>query len=396
MKSDSEDAFYKELLRTYIDSTNDAIFVLCDEMKFLLCNNAGEKCFAVQEKRLTNHNKRMSITDIFKDKKTIDLFNHHFPAILEGQPVRFESLVQLNTVPEQWMEFTCNRVRLNHANMVIIIARDITERIKTELSIKEYNSNLENLIKERTKDLLIANNQKDKLFSIIAHDLRAPFNPIIGYSETMIEEDNLSIHDYQDLARKIYSCSKKTLRFLDTLLNWSRFQLCESAICKQPYNIVEIVNSAIDTLYESANIKNITINNNIEPVQIYLDKNILTIVLRNIISNAIKFTSHGGFITLSTFVEKDDHVISISDTGVGMSQETIDRIFKEKSTLSNKGTDGEEGTGLGLLFCIDLMNKHEGKINAFSVKGCGTTFCLKIPKRDIKKSNHVHGYTTLN
>lgn len=121
MENNTENTFYQELLRSYIDSTNDAIFVLCDEMKFLLCNDAGEKFFGKSEDTLTKHNNRAPIQELFSDAETAEIFQHNFPKVLDGEYVKFESYVKPKKADATWMEFSMNKVALEDVPMIIVV-----------------------------------------------------------------------------------------------------------------------------------------------------------------------------------------------------------------------------------------------------------------------------------
>jgi PAS domain S-box-containing protein len=381
MSSELEDEFYKVLLRSYIDSTNDAIFVLCDEMKFLLCNNSGENCMGLTEEKLIEHNKRTPITELFSDTETIDLFNENFPHVLEGNDAKFESYVRPVNASPKWMEFTLNKVMLPDINMVIIVARDISERKIFEKSIKSYNELLEKQVEERTRELRLSNEQKDKLFSIISHDLRAPFNPIMGYAQMMIDESiDLTLEQAKDFCGKIALSSNRYKEFLDTLLEWSVLQLEGIKINKKNHDLLTISKSVIHLLLDSSSEKNITIHNNIKTMDFFADKNVMTTVLRNLISNAIKFTPNDGQITLNAQCSENVCCVEVVDTGVGMSKDYIEKVMLPNSNTHSVGTNNEAGTGLGLSICAGLLEKHGGIMEVTSTPGQGSNFKISIPQ----------------
>ena len=279
------------------------------------------------------------------------------------------------------MEFTLNKVRLPDLSMVIIVARDISDRKELELSIENYNVQLEQKVEERTQELILANSQKDKLFSIVSHDLRGPFNPIVGYAQMMVDnESELTLEQAHKYSRRILDSSKNYMYFLDALLEWSTLQLDGINIVSKKYDLLSIVESVLNVVAESAIEKNIRIDNSIETKDFILDKNVVATVLRNLITNAIKFTQNGGQISLDSHFKDDKCVIRVSDTGIGISKEHIKEIMSKEENISRIGTNAEKGTGLGLSICMGLLEKHGGDLSVSSKEGDGTVFTVKIPQ----------------
>ncbi|MCK4951791.1 MAG: PAS domain S-box protein [Gammaproteobacteria bacterium] len=380
-ENNTEDTFYQELLRSYIDSTDDAIFVLCDEMKFLLCNHAGEKFFGASEAILTKHNNRAPIQGLFSDSETAEAFQRNLPKVLDGEYLKFESHIKPKKADAKWIEFSLNRVALENIPMIVVVARDINKRKKFEIEMERHNETLEALVKERTKELLLANEQKDKIFSIIAHDLRGPFSPILGFAEILKEDaGTLSEQELKGYAHSIYISAKRQHELLDDLLDWSRLQLDRISISRDTIDLRQAAQDAIDILSELATQKNITLTNNILSTTVHADRNIVNTVLRNLINNAIKFTPENGSVTTAVNEKDDDYIVSVTDTGVGISKEKMKLILSENVTESSKGTSGEEGTGLGLPICINMINRHGGKLYASSEPGEGTTFYFTLKK----------------
>jgi PAS domain S-box-containing protein len=381
MENDTENTFYQELLRSYIDSTNDAIFVLCDEMKFLLCNHAGEKFFGKSEAILTEHNNRAPILELFSDTETAEVFQRNFPSVLDGEYVKFESHVKPKKADAKWMEFNLNKVALENIPMIIVVARDISKRKIFEMELENHKEILEAQVKERTKELMLANEQKDKIYSVIAHDLRGPFSPIMGFAEMLQEDaDTLSKQELKEYANNIYISAKRQHELLDDLLDWSRLQLDKISIAREDIELSQLAQNTVNILSELAAQKSISLTNNIPPTTVRADRNIVNTVLRNLISNAIKFTPEKGSITVAVIEKDDNYIVSVSDTGVGISNKKMDQILSENTTESSKGTNGEQGTGLGLPICISMINKHGGKLYANSNPEEGTTFYFTLEK----------------
>jgi len=248
---------------------------------------------------------------------------------------------------------------------------DITERKEAEKVLKENEQQL----KEK-------NVAKDKFLSIIAHDLRNPFNSIIGFSDLLLKnlEKDESQSKNKQYAEVIYSEAKHTLDLLDNLLNWSRSQEGRLQYYPETMDVRKLIMSTIKLLKYAANQKKIIINYQLDfNLKITADKNMLNTVIRNLVSNAIKFTKEGGKIEVIAKRENNKIIISVSDTGTGIKKKDIDKLFKIEEGFRSKGTNKEGGTGLGLLLCKEFVEKQEGQIWAESTYGKGSTFTFTIP-----------------
>ncbi|MBS4057940.1 MAG: HAMP domain-containing histidine kinase [Bacteroidales bacterium] len=268
---------------------------------------------------------------------------------------------------------------LNERNQIVGatgLARDISERKKSELALLKSQ--------KRLKDL---NATKDKLFSIIAHDLRSPFNNIIGFSELLLENinkiDNVESEKYIDI---INSTAKKTIILLDNLLNWAKSQTGELSYKPEKIILSEIMLEIIGLKKSLAKAKNISLHYTptIE-IELYTDINILKTILRNLISNAVKFTNAGGYINILATTNQQQVEISISDNGVGINEETIHKLFDLSTNLTSLGTANEKGSGLGLVLCKEFVEKLGGKIWVESVEGKGSDFKFTLPMNNINE-----------
>jgi len=220
---------------------------------------------------------------------------------------------------------------------------------------------------------------KDKLFSIIAHDLRSPFNNIIGLSELLIEKE---AHDAKSekYAGLINSSAKNTLGLLDNLLNWAISQTDQLSFNPKKIILSSLIREEINTSNSRALLKNISlklIQN--EEVEVYADENMVMVILRNLISNAIKFTNSGGEINVSVIPGTKQVEISILDNGIGMDEEKIKTLFHLSSNATSPGTANEKGSGLGLVLCKEFVEKLGGKIWVESEEGKGSDFKFTLP-----------------
>lgn len=233
----------------------------------------------------------------------------------------------------------------------------------------------------QNKELQELNATKDKFFSIISHDLKGPLNSLTSFSGLLINYfDSLSKEEIQTLAKDLDKSLKNLFALLENLLEWSRSQTGAIEFKPEAFNLSELIQQNIDLLNAQARTKEITLEySNAQQVMVMAHKNSVTTVIRNLISNAIKFTPKGGTITLSATKSNEEALISVSDTGVGMSKEVIDKLFRIDAKHSTKGTADEKGTGLGLVLCKDFVEKNNGSIGVQSEEGKGSTFYFTLP-----------------
>lgn len=227
------------------------------------------------------------------------------------------------------------------------------------------------------------NTQKDRFFSIIAHDLRGPFNGFLGLTELMAEEiENMSSEEIKFAAINMRSSAKNLFNLLENLLEWSRME--QNLIPFDPKNLelIPLLSESILTMYDNAFKKEITINTDIETVKtIHADKNMFQALIRNIVMNAIKFTPKKGRIDICTKENLTDTIICIKDSGIGMNPKILHNLFKLGIQNNRIGTEEEPSTGLGLILCKEYIEKHKGKIWAESIEGKGSTFYISFPKK---------------
>ncbi|HMV10502.1 MAG TPA: tetratricopeptide repeat-containing sensor histidine kinase [Cyclobacteriaceae bacterium] len=236
-------------------------------------------------------------------------------------------------------------------------------------------------IMQQNVQLQQLNATKDKFFSIISHDLKGPLNSLTSFSGLLINYfDSLSKEEIQTLAKDLDKSLKNLFALLENLLEWSRSQTGAIEFKPAAFDLSELVQENIDLLTAQAAAKSITLHyEDPQPANVMAHKNSVTTVIRNLISNAIKFTPAGGTITLSVKSSADEALVSIADTGVGMSKEVIDKIFRIDAKHSTKGTADEKGTGLGLVLCKDFVEKNRGNIGVHSEEGKGSTFYFTLP-----------------
>lgn len=242
--------------------------------------------------------------------------------------------------------------------------------------------NIENELKKNEAELKALNTTKDKLFSIIAHDLRGPVGTSADLLEVMIDSyDNLSSDEQLKMLEILKNSAKSTFNLLETLLNWSIIQTGNIVFKPELLNLTECISSIVENMVPTAFSKNISLF--FEPSQdifAYADQNMIQTTFRNLIGNAIKFTFRGGAVEIKVSNEEQGAKISISDNGVGMDEETRKNLFVLNKLYSKYGTENEKGTGLGLILCKEFIEKHGGHILVESEIGKGSTFIFYIPK----------------
>lgn len=261
----------------------------------------------------------------------------------------------------------------------VIVAKDISLIKSNEESLKNQSEKLQQL-----------NATKDKFFSIIAHDLKDPFNAIIGFADLLHREyDEFSDEERRQFVKNIKKSAENIFKLLQNLLEWSRAQSGSIEFRPQQLHFKPLVGEIAGLLKTQADNKNVEIStDNQNDFTLYADPNMLRTIIRNLVSNAIKFTPEGGRIRISGKADISDSKMSIaeiviSDTGVGIDNENLDKLFRIDKKLKTRGTAMEEGTGLGLILCKELIERHNGNIRVESEPGVGSRFIVTLPLNGI-------------
>ncbi len=235
-------------------------------------------------------------------------------------------------------------------------------------------------INAQNKELIALNSTKDKFFSIIAHDLKGPFSTIYGFSSKLLE--NFEKYDEKKQKRYINNISVisyQTSKLLENLLEWARLQQGHLKIKSKQENLNSIITEVLSISSEIARYKLIKINYKTNNLEVKCDKESTKTIIRNIISNAIKFTNPKGSISITSEKTDKEVIVQIKDNGIGISENNIQKIFKIEENITTKGTENEQGTGLGLLLCKELVEKQGGKIWLTSEINEGTSVHFTIP-----------------
>jgi PAS domain S-box-containing protein len=250
------------------------------------------------------------------------------------------------------------------------ILTDITERKQAELALKESETKLRQL-----------NVDKDRFLSILGHDLKSPFNNLLGLSEVLIEDiRKIDIDEIENIANNINKSARNTYNLLEDILLWARTQQGKIPFKRQNLSLTDIFKNVLEILKPNADTKNITMNYSpCEDINVFADIDMLKTIMRNLASNAIKFTNNGGTININAQKNSENVIISVSDNGIGITTDNIEKLFDISQVYTTSGTAEESGTGLGLYLCKEFVEKHGGKIWVESEVNKGSDFKFTLP-----------------
>jgi len=270
-----------------------------------------------------------------------------------------------NTILKNY-ELDRKKIKLQNSELSLVVEKlnDANHKLENSLSkIEEMNS------------------AKDRFITILSHDLRSPFQGLKAISKSLESDyDSLSQDERKFYISQISRSLDKLYYFLDQLLVWGKLQGSGNKIKLKECYLDEIIISSISVLSDVIEIKKIIIETDVEKnLRIYADKEMLSTVLRNIISNAIKFSYIGGRVKVSAIKNDSEIKISITDAGIGIAKKLINKLFILDEILSTAGTNGEMGSGMGLILCNDIIKKHNGSISVESEEGKGSTFIIQLP-----------------
>ena len=275
---------------------------------------------------------------------------------------------------------------------------EMADKLKSLIVQLEYELDVikkaEAEIKTKNEELLKTNSEKDKFFSIIAHDLRSPLHGLLGLTEMMANGTEVFTEtEMFEQSKHLYSSVSNLNKLIENLFEWAQIQRGVMSFNPKEFALESVVQRSIDALYQSAAQKSIAIKNEIEEgVNIIADEKMIETVLRNLLSNAVKFTKRGGLVVIKTKNQDNKSIeISVSDNGVGIPDSKLKRLFKVEEKVGSKGTEGELSTGLGLLLCKEFVVKNGGKIWVESNLARGSIFTFSLPAitKDHSSSENV-------
>ncbi len=260
---------------------------------------------------------------------------------------------------------------------------ELISRIKTHLELKFARDEMQKM----TNHLVELNTIKDKMFSVIGHDLRSPLGSIKMTLDFLKSDTNqkYTIQDFQKSINLLAQTTDEVFGLLENLLGWAKTQSGNLSVVPENIKVFDLVNSVYLLHKGSINHKRITFENNVAPENsVYADMNMLKTILRNLISNAIKYTPEKGIITIHSKELNDVTRIIVTDNGIGISLENIPKLFDEKQHLSTYGTNKESGSGLGLILCQSFVNCNEGRLMVESEQGQGSSFIVELPSAKLE------------
>ena len=269
------------------------------------------------------------------------------------------------------------------------VEKQTVEILRKNIALTEQKNEIlekNTAIEKFNQELIKSNSEKDKFFSILAHDLKGPFGGIMMLTEEMAAEmPNLNREEINEIVKMMQSSAASLYRLLENLLNWARMKQGQIPFNPENIKLSGLVSESLSLLSEQAKAKRIKVNCIIpSDLTVYADKNMLQSVLRNLVSNSVKFTRPGGKIDIVASANRNDQIeIAIQDNGIGMNGELVQKIFHLDEKTNRPGTEGETSTGLGLLLCKEFVEKNNGLIWVESEENKGSIFYFSIPAADI-------------
>ncbi|MBN2781455.1 MAG: tetratricopeptide repeat-containing sensor histidine kinase [Candidatus Marinimicrobia bacterium] len=372
----------KGLFSQAIDSLNTGLRVALNNNQknriMLLNKNLGDVYYRCGdlEKAYAYQAQYIALSDsVYQSKATRGMTQLEALYDLEARESKINELEQENVINELRLarESTLRNLLLIILSLIVIFTFFLLK-----LYASNRRTNLE--LRENQKKLQELNATKDKFFSIIAHDLKSPFNSIIGFSTLLERYSKQKEYDkIGEFSGHILEVSNQTFKLLENLLEWSRSQTGKIAFSPAPVDIQVPIKNAVDFMYPIAARKQIRFEVEAESCTVSLDQNMMHTVLQNLLSNAIKYSRRDGLVRITAKKTDGTLELSICDEGVGMAPQTLEKLFMLDKNISTPGTDGERGTGLGLILCKEFIAKHGGKITVSSESGKGAVFTLHLP-----------------
>ncbi len=368
---------------TLFDELKDAVFESTPEGKMIEINPAGLELFGYK------NNEELSVADIANELYFDPADRDKFKSELEkkGYVKDYEIKIKNKNKEVLTVLETAFAVYDSEGKIEAYrgILRDITVEKMQKQRLEEYVNEIANGHKklyQSESELKETNAAKDKLFAIIAHDLRSPFTSLIGLTEFMIDDiDEMEKGEIVDFATKISESSKHILNLIENLLQWSRLQSDKIEHEKDRFDIKDMISEVTEILTNNANVKNIEIKFQSDKSYYVLgDRNMIFSTIQNLITNAIKFTHIGGQINIYLKEIEGFIEVTIEDNGVGMDAVTLSNLFRIDVHNTTFGTNEEKGSGLGLILCKEFVEKNGGTIRAESELDIGSKFIFTIPK----------------
>ncbi len=362
----------EETLRQYehiVSGSTDMLALLDTRFKYLAANKAYMEVFNLSPDQLIGK----TVANVFGEEFFNTVIKPNADLCMSGEEINYQDWFDFPNHGRRFMDVIYYPYYSENNKIMgyVVNGRNITERKKAEQELKESEKRLREL-----------NISKDKFFAIIGHDLINPFGLVMSAAEELSKD--YDIYDEEDrklLIEIISKDSKHAMNLLQNLLQWSRSQRGLIEYNPEIFFIKEVIDENIKLLKENAKIKQIKLRSNIPPtIIVYADKNMISTIIRNLLSNAIKF-SENGTILFSYEIKDGQLHVSVVDSGTGIEKQLLDKLFKIYEGISNVGTSGEHGTGLGLNLCKEFITKNKGEIWVESKVGKGSKFTFSVPMK---------------
>lgn len=352
---------------TILNNMGDAVFVKDDQSRLLIVNDAFCELFDLPRAKIigktlaeeVSQEERISFLKIDKQILADGLENINEETLtLRGRKTRIISTRKSRFIDAKGEKF------------LVGVIRDMTDQKLAEQALKESEAKFRTL-----------NGTKDKLFSIIGHDLRSPFGNILTLSELLMDElKDVSTEKSEQYLGMINDTAENALTLLDNLLSWAKSQTGQINRNVKKVELSTIIHEVLDRLKAIAKTKSISLDQTkFDSIEFFLDEEMLKTVIRNLVSNAIKYTNPGGKIQIFVALKEDQVEIMISDNGIGIPEETRKKLFGMASNISSPGTANEKGSGFGLFLCKEIVEKLGGNIWVESQLGRGSDFKFTLP-----------------
>ncbi|MBW7875051.1 MAG: hybrid sensor histidine kinase/response regulator [Candidatus Cloacimonetes bacterium] len=253
---------------------------------------------------------------------------------------------------------------------------ELLARVKTHVSLKQSKDEILRI----NAELKASNQAKDRFFSILAHDLRGPFTVFLSMADLLqMQAKNKAWEKMEVSSKNLHSLVKRIYSLLENLLEWGLLQRNRISYNAEILDLDFEIRVVVEQLQDLAGVKSIEIRQQSNKQKVFVDKNLLRAVLRNLISNALKFTHQGGVVTIETSQDEVLPQVQISDTGIGMDESLLQDLFRIDKITTRQGTQDEKGTGLGLILCREYIEKWGGTLRVTSVPSKGSTFSFTLP-----------------
>ncbi len=354
-----------------LDNINDEVIIHDLDGNIIYFNKIAYNMRGIPKKDFNQFN----LKDIMNENAQ-EQMQERFKVLLEKKHAVFESVYVSNKGDKVYLEINARVIEINEKNYIVSVARNVTDRKKAA----QEREMLINELEKANYDLKRISKIKDDFLAIASHDLRTPFNAILGFSELLLEDDTLS-PEHKELIDPIYQSAETQLKYIDEILSIVALESGEIKLYKIETGIAEIVKSCVFNQELVAKKKQIELSTQIEcDMIVQIDASKIIQVVNNLLSNAIKFTPKGGKVKVTCGQAGDNVEIHVIDNGLGISKEDQKIIFNRYEKINSEGTEGETSTGLGLVISKKFVELHNGQIKVSSEKGKGSDFYFSIPK----------------